>query len=480
MDLLKLLPAPVALCFAALGLFSPAPGYSQARPNIVFILVDDLRPDELGVSGHPVVKTPNIDRLAREGAMFRNAFATTPLCSPSRANILTGQYARANGIIDNTNRSEQTHRMQTFPLLLNQAGYDTAFLGKWHMGNDATRRPGWDYWVCMEGQGKSYDPELNVNGQTSVAQGYVTDILDEHALRFINQQRQKPFLLYYSHKNLHPETVQRDDGSRARPEDSWRFAPPPGKENLYADDHIPRAPSSGRPPFGKPALLRKIGDLPPLGLDTSTTDEIIRERWRILAAVDESLGKLRDALETAGQLENTLIVFTSDQGFFYGEHGLRTERRLAYEEMLRIPAIVRHPSTVRAGLRPDQMVLTIDWAPTLLEIGGAPIPEYIQGRSMLPILKGGADELRDAFFVEYYSDITYPRIQKMGYNAIRTDDWKYIRYLELEGMDELYNLSEDPYEMNNLVNDPRAQGMLRKLRADLHHLTTSAGKRPRP
>jgi len=189
------------------------PEATNDRPNIVFVLVDDLRWDELGASGHPYVKTPNIDRIASEGAYFTNAFTTTPLCSPARATFLTGLYPHTSGITDNLARNEQSHRLETFPKMLNQSGYDTAFIGKWHMGNDDSPRPGFNTWAVMKGQGEAIDPEFNIDGKRQQFQGYVTDILTDMALDFVKQSGDAPFLLYLSHKALHPNVTQRDDGS---------------------------------------------------------------------------------------------------------------------------------------------------------------------------------------------------------------------------------------------------------------------------
>ncbi|MHC4405389.1 MAG: sulfatase-like hydrolase/transferase, partial [Planctomycetota bacterium] len=187
------------------------------RPSVVVVLVDDLRWDEIGCAGHSFVQTPHIDRIAREGARFRNAFATTPLCSPVRACLLTGQYAHRHGITDNTDRSRQSHELMTFPRVLHSRGYETAYVGKWHMGNDDTPRPGFDHWVCMPGQGTSFDPVLNENGTRVKSAGHTTDVLNERAVRFLRRERTKPFCLYLAHKALHPELVQYDDGSISDP-----------------------------------------------------------------------------------------------------------------------------------------------------------------------------------------------------------------------------------------------------------------------
>jgi N-acetylglucosamine-6-sulfatase len=431
------------------------------RPNFLVIVVDDLRWDDLGAYGNPFVQTPNIDRIAREGARFRNAFATTPLCSPSRANILTGLYARRNGITDNTDRSEQSHALKTFPRLLDAAGYDTAFLGKWHMGNDETRRPGFDYWVGMKGQGEAIDPNLNENGTMRKVEGYVTDLLTERALGFLSRERSEPFVLFLAEKALHPNIIQHDDGTTTAIGEGG-FIPAERHRKLYAGAEIPRRPSYGVPPAGKPALERAIDGLPPLGPETVLPDGAIRDRLRMLMAVDEGLGRMLEALEEKGELENTLVVVTSDHGFFYGEHGLSEERRLAYEESLRIPLLIRYPPLVPAGSLIDSMALTLDLAPTFLELGGV-THESLDGRSLVPLFRGETEGWRDAFFVEYYSDIVFPRIANMGYEAVRTERYKLIHYLELEGMDELYDLETDPYEMTNLVDSEDYASVRREL-----------------
>ncbi len=419
------------------------------RPNFLVVVVDDLRWDDVGAYGHPFVRTPNIDRIAREGARFANAFATTPLCSPSRANILTGLYARRNGITDNTNRSERSHELQTFPRLLDAAGYDTAFLGKWHMGNDETRRPGFDYWVSMKGQGEAIDPNLHENGTTRKVEGYVTDLLTDRAVEFLSRERQEPFVLFFAHKALHPNIIQHDDGT-STPIGEGGFIPAERHRGLYADAEIPRSPSYGIAPSGKPALERAIDGLPPLGPGTVLPDGAIRDRLRMLMAVDESLGRLLAVLEETGELDNTVVVVTSDHGFFYGEHGLSEERRLAYEESIRIPLLIRYRPLIPQACVIKPMVLTLDLAPTFLELGGAG-RRPLDGRSLVQLFRGGPALWRESFFVEYYSDIVFPRIVNMGYEAVRTERYKLIHYVELEGMDELYDLETDPYELTNLI-----------------------------
>jgi N-acetylglucosamine-6-sulfatase len=441
----------------------------QPPPNIVFILIDDLRWDELGCAGHPFIKTPNIDRIAREGAMFRNAFMTTPLCSPSRASFLTGQYAHTHGITDNVDRSGASHQLMTFPRLLDQAGYETAFIGKWHMGNDDKPRPGFDRWVSFKGQGTYLDPDINDDGKSVKPKGYITDILNGYAVDFIKRRHDKPFLVYLAHKAIHPEVTQNNDGS-VNLADAELFIPAERHKTQYAGKAVARRPNYGRAPEGKPALQRRIGNLPPLGPRTVTRDETILGRQRSLMAIEDGVGEILRALEETGQLDNTVIVFTSDNGYFYGEHGLSVERRLAYEESIRMPLLVRYPRMIKAGTVRNEFALNIDLAPTLLSLAGLPVPGNMQGRSLAPLLKGGSASGRNSFLIEYYSDRVFPRVLQMGYKAVRNRRWKYIHYLELKGMDELYDLKTDPYEMKNLIHHPGAAKALDEMKQEMERL----------
>ncbi len=457
----------------ALLTFSPGLGAAPKPPNIVLVVVDDLRFDDFAAAGHPFARTPHIDRLAREGVRFLNAFATTPLCSPSRASILTGLYAHHHGILDNTNRSEASHRLPSFPRQLRQAGYETAFIGKWHMGNDDTPRPGFDHWVAMKGQGEAIDPWLFENGARSRVSGYVTDLLSERALEFVSRRRAAPFFLMLAHKALHPNFIQHDDGSTSAIGDGG-FVPAERHRALYEDAAIPRRPNYARRPKGKPALERRIGDLPPLGPATVTDDKTIRDRLRMLAAVDEGLGALMARLQERADLDQTLIVLVGDNGYFYGEHGLRDERRLAYEESIRAPLLVRYPPVAAAGATPPQLALGIDIAPTLLELAGVRPALPMDGRSLVPLLRGHRAPWRDSFLIEYTSDIVFPRIERMGYRALRSERHKYIRYRELQGMDELYDLEADPYELENLIASAAHQALRERLDAQLEDLVAAA------
>jgi N-acetylglucosamine-6-sulfatase len=451
---------------------------SSRRPNIVFILVDDLRWDELGIAGHPFIRTPNIDRIGKEGALFRNAFMTTPLCSPSRASFLTGQYAHTHGITDNVDRSAASHSLVTFPLLLHQSGYETAFIGKWHMGNDDKPRPGFDRWVSFKGQGTYLNPDINEDGKPVKPAGYITDLLNGYAVEFIKRPHDKPYLIYLAHKAIHPEVTQNNDGS-VNLADAELFIPAQRHRDLYAGKPVPHRPNYKRVPEGKPALQRRVGDLPPLGPGTATRDETIIGRQRSLMAIEDGVGEILRVLRETGQLDNTVIVFTSDNGYFYGEHGLSVERRLAYEESIRMPLLMRYPKAITAGTTRNEFALNIDLAPTLLELAGVAVPEAMQGRSLAPLLNGKRPAWRNSFLIEYYSDNVFPRILRMGYKTVRNGRWKYIHYLELEGMDELYDLRTDPYEMKNLFHQPGARRALGEMKREMERLLKQTSANPK-
>src|ERR1043166_577682 len=448
--------------------FASRAAEAPTRPNIIFILVDDLRWDALGCMGHPFVKTPNIDRIATEGALFKNFFVSIPLCSPSRGSFLTGQYAHTHGVTDNGDHAALSHKLITFPRLLHDAGYETAYVGKWHMGNDDSPRPGFDRWVSFKGQGAYEDPSINVDGTASKVTGYMTDILNEHALNFVQAEHKKPFALYLAHKAVHGP-----------------FTPAERHKDLYADAQFNRPPNVTDSLEGKPVLTRPLedsatkkpkADKKPRAAKSAGAQKresggghsgTARAQLRALAAVDEGVGQLFKALEDAKQLDNTLIVFSSDNGFFWGEHGLG-DKRWAYEESIRDPLLMRYPKLIKPGTTLDQFVLNIDIAPTLLQAAGAPIPKTIQGRSLLPLLKDPKAPWRTSFLTEYFQEKQYPRVPT--WQAVRTDHWKYIQYNGLKGMDELYDLNADPYELKNLIQEAGAQSRLKEMQTALERL----------
>lgn len=461
-------------------------GPVAGRPNIVVVVVDDLRWDEFGAAGHPYLETPNIDRLAAEGALFVNSFHAVPLCSPNRASLLTGQYPSLHGIIDNVSRSLASHRLKTFPAALQEAGYRTAFLGKWHMGNDPTPRPGFDYWVGLPGQGRSTNPQLHEDGALHEVEGYTTDLLTDRAIGFIERERDGPFLVYLAHKAVHPDVTQRDDGS-VDPGTERGYIPAPRHRGRYDDREFTRRASqvaSLAELDGKPALRHALAVLAsvPDGADLSqvpapTTDEVtIRRRAEMLLAVDEGLGRIMATLEALGLLDSTVIVFTSDNGFFYGEHGLTLERRLPYEESIRNPLLIRYPPRVPAGSRPGGLVLTVDLAPTVLELAGAQVGSHIQGSSLVPLLVGdSAAAWRESMLVEFYTyENPFPHLVDMDYRALRTDRFKYIHWMQHPEQDELYDLQDDPLELHNLAEAPALADLKRSLQDDLRRRVLEA------
>jgi arylsulfatase A-like enzyme len=453
------------------------------RPNIIVIVIDDLRWDELGVTGHPYMKTPHIDRLAHEGARFTNAFHTTPLCSPNRACILTGQYASRHGIIDNVGRDAASHRLPTYPAALQRAGYETAHVGKWHMGNDASPRPGNDYWVSFRGQGRLRDPELQEDGRYQVVPGYVTDLLNERACAFVERSRQRPFALYLAHKAVHPDLFQRQDGT-VDPDSLGGYVPAERHRDLYRGAVFPARPNVLPPDVvarSKPALAEALArkEREPSGrallasLHAGTQEEI-RLRAAMMASVDEGVGMLRDSLRRIGALDHTLIVFLSDNGYFFGEHGLGPERRFAYEDGIRTPLLVRYPPLVAPGTTVEPLTLALDIAPTVIECAGGTPGPHVQGRSLLPLLRGERPAWRSAFLAEYYGEAAIPWLVAMSYKAVRTDRYKYIDWTQHPGCDELYDLAADPYELTNLARDPGSPALREALRGELRRLVVEA------
>jgi arylsulfatase A-like enzyme len=458
-----------------------------SRPNLVVIVVDDLRWDEFHAGGHPYLETPNIDRLASEGALFVNSFHAVPLCSPNRATLLTGQFPSRHGIIDNLARDLASHHLHTFPMALQAAGYRTAFLGKWHMGNDPTPRPGFDYWVAMPGQGHAVDPEFFEDGRLHKMPGYTTDLLTDRAVGFIQREHSGPFLVYLAHKAVHPDLVQRDDGS-VDPTSDRGYIPAPRDEGRYKDKIFPRRESQAEVAAdlaGKPAIRHALANLsaPAAAVSTEhdmpvapwTGDETIRRRAEMILAVDESLGRLMVTLDSLGILDRTVIVLSSDNGFFFGEHGLTTERRLPYEESIRNPLLMRYPPIIPAGSRPTGLALTVDLAPTMLEFAGLPADPDIQGHSLVPLFRSTPLDWRKSVLVEFYTnEQPFPHLMDMDYRAIRTARYKYIHWIKFPAQDELYDLQADSLERHNLAEDPALASVKASLKADLGRLVLQA------
>ncbi len=420
---------------------------SGTRPNIIFILVDELRYNALSCMGHPFVKTPNIDRLAKEGMLMKNAYITTPVCSPSRATFFTGQYAQAHGVIKNTKYNAMTHKMITYPLLLKQSGYSTAFIGKWHMGDDYTPRPGFDRWVCAGGNKEpKVNSPMNIDGQTIQTEGHVTDVLTDETIKFIRgyANKEKPFCISLFHKAVHGP-----------------YVPSERNKDLYKDQPIVRTLSATTPVVGKPALVGKNGQPP-------ESDNAIRNQLRTLVDIDDGVGRILKALEELKILDKTFIVFTSDNGYLWGEHG-QGQKRLAYEESIKVPMLVRYPALVKAGSTSEASILNIDFAPTFLDLASVPMHTQMRGQSFLPVLKGQHLKNRESLLFEYYLEPTgIP-----SWKAVRTDRYKYINYTDLTDCNELYDLKQDPKEMNNLIKKPESVAVIKNMEKELQRLVTA-------
>lgn len=459
------------------------------KPNLLVILIDDLRYDEFGAGGHPYLQTPHIDRLAHEGALFERAFHTTPICSPNRASIVTGQYASRHGIIDNVARDAMSHRLPNYHLMLRKLGYETAHIGKWHMGNDGQPRPGYDTWVSYDGHGRLVDPKLNHDGKYVQHQGYITDIMNGLALEFLERKRDRPWSLFFAHKAVHPDAEQLADGTlHIAAQGGYVVAD--RHRGLYRDAMFPRKPNMLSPaevakkkPAWAEALALRSSDAAQQVLQAlhSFGQEEIRLRARMMASVDEGVGEILALLERKGELDDTCVVFLGDNGFFFGEHALGPERRFAYEEGIRSPFLVRYPRRVRAGTRRSELVICQDIAPTFLELAGGRPGPHIQGRSLLPLFAQRGSRApagwRKSILCEYWAEQAMPWLVGMTYKAVRTDRYKYIHWVNRARngeLDEFYDLDRDPYELRNL-NRNRAMAPVReKLRRELRRLVAEA------
>ena len=433
----------VGLGAASLAATGPAVGSEQAarRPNIIFILTDDQRYDAMGCVGHPWLKTPNMDRLAKEGVMFENAFVTTSLCSPSRASFLTGCYAHTHEVFMNNGR-DPNPSVPTFPQLLRKVSYQTAFIGKWHMARANSPRPGFDHWVSFSGQGRYDKNNLNVDGQIVRSEVYITDELTNYAVRFLKRKHDRPFMLYLSHKAVHGP-----------------FKPAGRHENLYSDIEIKSRHNPNDNLATKPEWGRKM--------DKDWKSQI-RDYMRSLAAVDESLGRVLETLEAEKILDNTVIIFAGDNGYFHGEHGGMWDKRAAYEPSIRIPLLMRYPPLARPGARCDAMVLNIDLAPTILELAGLSVPGTMQGQSWLDVLRGGPG--RESFLYEYFQEVDR-KYKRPTVLAVRTKRWKYVTYPLADKLtEELYDMKNDPEELNNLIGDAGRADVAEQMKKELERL----------
>jgi arylsulfatase A-like enzyme len=421
-----------------------ASGTARTAPNIIVIVTDDQRFDALGMvqreqgaqARFPFFETPNLDRLAAEGARFRNAFVTHSLCSPSRASMLTGRPTHQHGIRDNKTPFVST---DTWAHALQAAGYRTGYFGKWHMGKQEDR-PGFTDVFTFIDQGIYPNCRFLENGRWVETQGWVDDVTTDRAIEYIRQHRAAPFALFIGFKSPHDDRT-----------------PAPRHAQRYAGEQIAE-PASYRahPPF-------------PWGDRTKLWNPAVEDRlnyFRCLQGVDDNVGRLLDALASNGVAEDTVIIYVGDNGYYLGEHGLG-DKRSAYEESIRIPLIVRYPRKVKAGTLVDALALNLDLPATILEFAGVPLDWAQQGRSLAPLLRGETPaDWRRAFFYENYRDPEYSDVT-FEIEAVRTEHAKLVEYPGNPDWTQLFDLTRDPLELHNLIAEPHGQELLRELRLAL-------------
>jgi len=439
-----------------LGLFcSSLIQAAPAKPNIVFLLVDDLRYNALGCMGDKIVQTPNIDRLAKEGVLFKNMFVTTSICAVSRATYLTGQWMRRHGIEDFATGISAAAWKDTYPGQLRAAGYHTGFIGKYGVGNEKVTKEkssDFDFWRGEGGQAGKFFIEPN-----DPTRRHKTAKMGNDALSFLTTApKNKPFSLSISFNAVH-----------ARDHEKREYEPDSRDEGLYDGIEIPLPKLATDEAFKRlPEFVQKSEgrrrwewrfDEP------QKAQDILHDYYRLITGVDREIGRLLAALEQQKLLENTIIIFAGDNGYALADRGM-ADKWFAYEEDMRVPLIIRDPrlGKERRGIKVDAMALNVDLAPTMLDLAGIPVPAAMQGRSLKPLLKGSVPkDWRTEFFYEHHSVAS--RIPPS--EAVRTQRWKYIRWIEPNPLvEELYDLETDPLEEHNLISDAKHADILKELR----------------
>ncbi len=465
--------APIGM--AVLATLGSSAGHTQdetterRRPNVVIVLSDDHRWDVMGCNGNDYIPTPNMDRMAAEGADFANAFATSGLCSPSRASILTGRYCHEVGVPRVAWMNHTFHRQETsFFARLQSAGYHTAHVGKWHLGRGHEPKPGYDHWASFEWLGEFFDPVLWIDGEEKRFEGFTDDVLSELAADHIRKRAKEdgPFALFVGLKSPHLD-----------------FCYPPRHEDAFDDVSIPKPPTydEDRARSGKAVLARTRVDiddffagLPQFG----TWDRYVESYYKSSLAIDDALGRILDAIDEAGIAEDTFVLYTSDHGYSLGDHGL-TEKYYAYEGSMRVPLLVRYPRSIPAASRPEEMVLNIDIAPTVLDLCDVPVAEEMRGASWIPLAESDADTRPD-WRDEFLFDQTAQGAGTPSHLAVRTDRYKLIHYPDYSPIPrELYDLEEDPLEAKSVVDDPAYAEVLADMEARLERLVEETGWLPR-
>jgi arylsulfatase A-like enzyme len=452
--------SPVLLLVGAAPLPAAEP---SARPNILYIMADDHAAHAISAYGSKINKTPNIDRLAASGMRFTRCFVTNSICTPSRAAILTGKYSHINGV-PVFNRFDGSQ--PTLAKYLQAAGYHTGMIGKWHLGSDPT---GFDYWNILPGQGVYNDPTLIDMGRRKKYLGYVTDVITDLSLKFLRDRpRDKPFFLMCHHKA--PHRPWEPDAKHAR---EWENVQVPEPET-FNDDYATRSDAA------REATMRIERDLEPsdykkpipAGLSPAQVKKwkyqrYMRDYLACVASVDDNVGRLLDELDQSGLAENTIVIYTSDQGFFLGDHDW-FDKRFMYEESLTMPFLVRWPGKIKPGSVNDGMILNVDFAPTLLDAASLPVPGDMQGRSFLPLVRG--DRPRDWRTSMYYRYYHYPQDHRVQpHYGVRTDHYKLIYFNKINQW-ELFDLRADPHELKNLYLEPASREIVATLKAELYRL----------
>ena len=479
----------------------------QQPPNIIFIMTDDHAYQALSAYDDDLISTPNLDELAEEGMLFNQSFVINSISAPSRATLLTGQYSHKNGVIDNMKSFDTS--LVTFPRLLQDAGYQTAMIGKWHL---KTEPQGFDYWKVLPGQGSYYNPDFIEMGENVRDTGYVTDLITDDVIDWIGQANQdEPFAVVYNHKAPHrewwpgpdhlntfddkefplPQTLFDEYKGRKAAEEAlmaidsnmylssdlkvkpkyvkerglYPDAVHTGRYNLYNRKYN-RMTDEQKEAWDKAYQERqeefRQKDLTGKDLVEWKYQQYMKDYLRCIASVDDNIGRLMDYLEKEGLEENTIVVYTSDQGFYLGEHGW-FDKRFMYEQSLRMPLIVRYPEKVKAGSVNDDIVLNLDFAPTLLDYAGVEVPEQMQGRSMKPVLEGNTpDDWRDAMYYHYYEYPAWHGVKR--HYGVRTDRYKLMHFYYDIDRWEFYDLKKDSLEMHNEIDNPEYQDEIERLK----------------
>lgn len=441
------------------------------KPNVIVMMTDDQRHDFMSCAGHPFLKTPNTDRIAKDGVRFTNAFVTNALCAPSRATLMTGQYSHANGVRDNMG-TKLNPDSPWLPDELRKLGYEVAFCGKSHVPGHF-REKTWDYYFGFTGQGNYLKPVLAETGADGKIgpdkpyDGWIDDVVTDKAIEWMKRDRKKPFALFLFFKSPHR---------------AWQ--PAPRHKELYADAVVKKPALWDDPGTGKPRAFLQAANMFGQYPDTKDYDGMIRDYARCITGVDDNVGKVLKALDGAKRYDDTAVLYTSDNGFFLGEWQ-RFDKRFMHEPSIRVPFLLKLPKRYvwGAGKTPGQMVLNVDIAPTVLEIAGGKPPEKMHGRSVVGLVAETPDDplpikWRDAWYYEYFEfpDVSH-NVNK--HRGVRTAKWKLIHYYDppfkFREEFELYDLANDPEERVNLANRPAMQATVKELQAKMDALRKELG-----